>query len=785
VLILLAAVVYRIQTDHGTLVVTIDDPAVQAILEQNGLVIRDKHSDRTWTITAAESKPLPSGEYRIAESKNLLLLVTDDSGAEVKTDAFTLKRKGERRVRVVLEPPPSLAGTSGGVNDLEGEAGNQVAEQGRSAWDDLDPAQIPEAERVPRQPEGLVAVLGQHRRRVWSAPLSSSVSPDGTQFMLTTVDGLYLFGPDLKQPARFFNYGVRHGSATFLPDGRIAAFVHDGVAGHQLQIFAEPRDEEPLKKQTTTIANHNTEDISHATASSDGHWLAAFDSPASIGLWRLGESLPKRAAKLDLSIPRFSFSPDSHWFCFIDSSQGQSAVHLIDLRGDTPREATVLKADADEKSDAPAMGFQYATFLSDGRLGTADRNGRTWFWNVNDGDPQRVGSICDTGFIYAAAKSLRMAIIDGGGAFRVWDLATDPPQQLGTSSSSFVFDNIQIIRMAPNGETIFTGHLNGAVRFWSVTPSGVTVLDPLVPNPKRYNYFSYGGVQVIDRLLFTSTESKRVGIWRPTRDGLQPIPVDAQANGQLVLGASHAQRQLIVESAAGGTALLQCDADRVAPNRRITGDGVRSAALNDDGRRLAIGRRNGADEVIELWGWESDDVPARKLSEIKSSPHPVVQLAFAEAGRTLVGLVGGLRIQIWDVREDQLIPRTLLPPLPYGFLQFAVAPDGQTLATVGGLGGLRLWNLKSDLAQPTESFAIPSTRAVAFSPDGQRLAASFWEKGVSAGVQIINLASGVVEKRLSFPGRVDELTFTDDSRHLITGNANATIYVVRLREAPK
>jgi hypothetical protein len=47
-------------------------------------------------------------------------------------------------------------------------------------------------------------------------------------------------------------------------------------------------------------------------------------------------------------------------------------------------------------------------------------------------------------------------------------------------------------------------------------------------------------------------------------------------------------------------------------------------------------------------------------------------------------------------------------------------------------------------------------------------------------VQIINVASGVVEKRLTFPGRVHELIFTDNSRHLFTGNANATIYVVRL-----
>ena len=90
-LMLLAAVAYRIQTDSGTLVVTIVDPAVRAILEQDGLVIHDKNSDHTWTIKAAEKKPLPSGEYQLKGGQNLQLLVTDDSGVELTTDTFTLR----------------------------------------------------------------------------------------------------------------------------------------------------------------------------------------------------------------------------------------------------------------------------------------------------------------------------------------------------------------------------------------------------------------------------------------------------------------------------------------------------------------------------------------------------------------------------------------------------------------------------------------------------------------------------------------------------------------------
>ncbi len=103
-LLLFAFVVYRIQTDQGTLVVTIEDPAVQVLLEKEGLVIRDKESDRSWTITTALTKTLPSGKYQVEGQSNLHLQVTDDSGAELTMDSFTLQKNKVVRVTVTLEP---------------------------------------------------------------------------------------------------------------------------------------------------------------------------------------------------------------------------------------------------------------------------------------------------------------------------------------------------------------------------------------------------------------------------------------------------------------------------------------------------------------------------------------------------------------------------------------------------------------------------------------------------------------------------------------------------------
>ncbi len=106
---LLAFVIFRVQTDQGTLIIQIEDPAVQALLEKDGLVIRDKDSNRTWTITTAEKKPLPSGKYQVEGQPNVHLVVTDDTGTELTAESFSLKRKKEVRVTVTLEAPAAVA----------------------------------------------------------------------------------------------------------------------------------------------------------------------------------------------------------------------------------------------------------------------------------------------------------------------------------------------------------------------------------------------------------------------------------------------------------------------------------------------------------------------------------------------------------------------------------------------------------------------------------------------------------------------------------------------------
>ena len=89
-------VLLMLQTGKGTLVVEIDDPAVEAKVTSGGLSIKDLKSGRTYAIQPGET-PLPTGQYG--------LVVRDDAGLQVDTPEFTLRRNKKVTVRVSVRQP--------------------------------------------------------------------------------------------------------------------------------------------------------------------------------------------------------------------------------------------------------------------------------------------------------------------------------------------------------------------------------------------------------------------------------------------------------------------------------------------------------------------------------------------------------------------------------------------------------------------------------------------------------------------------------------------------------
>ncbi len=110
--IILLGVLLTFQTDKGTLIVEIDDQAIEAKIAADSLTIKDLKSGRTYTIQPGGTR-LPTGQYG--------LVVRDDAGLQVDTPEFTLRRDEKVTVRVFVkaesgerkagrrEPPPATA----------------------------------------------------------------------------------------------------------------------------------------------------------------------------------------------------------------------------------------------------------------------------------------------------------------------------------------------------------------------------------------------------------------------------------------------------------------------------------------------------------------------------------------------------------------------------------------------------------------------------------------------------------------------------------------------------
>jgi WD40 repeat protein len=85
--------VYRLATDQGQLVITVDDPKVEVVLRQQGILVRDPTAGLEYRLQPG-AHDLKAGTYELD--------VTGADGLHVSTREFTIKRGGKVAVQVTL-----------------------------------------------------------------------------------------------------------------------------------------------------------------------------------------------------------------------------------------------------------------------------------------------------------------------------------------------------------------------------------------------------------------------------------------------------------------------------------------------------------------------------------------------------------------------------------------------------------------------------------------------------------------------------------------------------------
>ncbi|BCM89570.1 hypothetical protein IAD21_01417 [Abditibacteriota bacterium] len=148
-----------------------------------------------------------------------------------------------------------------------------------------------------------------------------------------------------------------------------------------------------------------------------------------------------------------------------------------------------------------------------------------------------------------------------------------------------------------------------------------------------------------------------------------------------------------------------------------------------------------------------------------------ISLVFSPDNRTIGIAQAGSSIDLWDIGSGKKTQFVVARKGSVGDIAFS--PNGKQFATAGEDGTARIWDTKTGQLKRTFKGDVKSLFAVAFSPDGKTLAGAEVVKAgemmVFTFIHVWNVATGKNMAQLGQGGIVVHLSFTPDSKTLISG----------------
>lgn len=632
----------------------------------------------------------------------------------------------------------------------------RLREQLPGALARLDAAHIPEAERLTGQPRELVAVLGEQGHKEWHGV--SKVAISDSKRLIAASD--YWYGETRLWDAASLRRLAR------LP-GKFCGFIR----GRDQAVLQVDR-----KLQVWDLAGPQPREISSdaftgyrssVAVSPDARCAVLSDfgrDQKAVWFYQLGKqskpiSLMPLPTQDSNEHVRAFFSPDGKRVG-LHRRMDKQHIHVFDVDGPTPRKRATLKIDAPylESLDYALHGNLIAV--------PVDKSVRCW--DLSNEMPVIKFEIK----LATPAQSVRFTI-DGQSLFvgsaytpvRVFDLKSKPPRELYRLPLAYLHG----AAVADDGKLVAVGH-NNTMRVWD------RVGDAYVERKRAAGHLS-----AIASLDFNASDDKLAStdggptqVWTLCADNcFRPTVFPAGADSVLFMPNS---KDLLLSQ--GHFTLW--DTNGPNPVQRTKpldwhdrNWGQVKQSFSADGKVLVRGGGEPDLSIIDLDGPQ----PKIRFTIKKLMSRRVTSLSLSPDGQILVtapydSYSDDSVVRLWRITSTGLVPVSF-PAIKTERVAFA--PDGMTLA-VGDQASVGLWDLSGKL--PMERARLPVQAQYSyfrFNATGTRLVTWYGTK-----LALWDTSNGKQLQSWDWPGAIGAVCFAHDGKHLAVGNANGTIYILRL-----